>query len=285
MSDPSHSSHRKASPTPDPMTGRVCVVTGASSGIGRRTALDLAAVGAKVCVAARRRERLEELVAEMGGEAVGHSLAVTDVSVRSDVQALSSHVRDTYGRLDVLINNAGFSGRQGLRGPESIEEIESVMATNFFGAVYCTAEMLDLLQASAPSHVVNVASMSGRIATPGVSTYVASKFALAGWTESLHHEMVARGIFFSSIEPGFVPTEGFPQKNMVRDRFMKHLLGTDAQVSAAIRDAIQGRKVQRVVPRFYYLAQVPRVLTPGLYRAGLKKLMGSSMGRKASDFR
>lgn len=267
------------------LTGRVCVVTGASSGIGRRTALDLASAGARVCVAARRRERLEELVGEMGGDGAGHSLVVTDVSQRTDVQALAAHVRDTYGRLDILVNNAGFSGREGLRGPDSVDEIERVMATNFFGAVYCTAELLPLLEASAPSHVVNVASMSGRIATPGVSTYVASKFALAGWTEALHHEMAGRGIFFSSIEPGFVPTEGFPQKNMVRDRLLKYLLGTDAQVSAAIRDAIEGRKVQRVVPRFYYLFQIPRLLTPGLYRAGLRKVMASSMGRKASDFR
>ena len=273
------------SPAPGSMTGRICVVTGASSGIGRRTALDLAAEGARVCAVARRRDRLEELVAEMGGEADGHSLVVTDVSERSDVQNLATHVRATYGRLDILVNNAGFSGREGLAGPESIEEIERVMATNFFGAVYCTAELLPLLEESAPSHVVNVASMAGRIATPGVSTYVASKFALAGWTEALHHEMAGRGIYFSSVEPGFIPTEGFPQKNMVRDRFMKYLLGTDAQVSAAIRDAIANRKMQRVVPRFYYLFQIPRLLTPGLYRAGLTRLMASNIGRKASDFR
>lgn len=282
MSDFSRSTYANGGAS---MTDRICVVTGASSGIGRRTSLDLAAAGAKVCVAARRKERLEELVAEMGGEAAGHSFVVTDVSQRGDVQKLAAHVREVYGRLDILINNAGFAGRQGLSGPESIDEIERVMATNFFGAVYCTAELLTLLEESRPSHVVNVASMSGRIATPGVSTYVASKFALAGWTESLHHEMAGRGIYFSSIEPGFVPTEGFPQKNMVRDRFMKYLLGTDAQVSAAIFDAIEGRKMQRVVPRFYYLFQIPRLLTPGLYRAGLTRLMGTSMGRKASDFR
>src|SRR5687767_10051756 len=79
------------------LTDRVCVVTGASSGIGRRTALDLAAAGAKVCVAARRQERLEALVADMGGEAAGHSFVVTDVSKRTDVQALVQHVGDTYG--------------------------------------------------------------------------------------------------------------------------------------------------------------------------------------------
>lgn len=267
------------------MTERVCVVTGASSGIGRRTALDLAGAGAKVCVAARRRERLESLVSEMGGDAAGHSLFVTDVSNRDDVKALAAHVRDTYGRLDVLINNAGFAGGEGMTGPDSIDDIEEVFATNFFGAVYCTGEMFDLLAASTPSHVVNVASMAGRLATPGSSTYAASKFALVGWTEGLQPDLAERGIHLSSVEPGFVPTEGFPQKNLVSDRFMRHILGTDAQVSAAIRDAIEHRKPQRVVPRWYYVLQVPRVIAPWFYRFAMNRLMNSSAGRAASDFR
>lgn len=267
------------------MTDRVCVVTGASSGIGRRTALDLAAAGAKVCVAARRRERLESLVTEMGGPAAGHSLVVTDVSNRADVRALAAHVKETYGRLDVLINNAGFAGGEGMTGPDSIDDIEVVFATNFFGAVYCTGEMFELLVSSAPSHVVNVASMAGRLATPGTSTYAASKFALVGWTEALQPDLAERGIYLSSVEPGFVPTEGFPQKNLVGDRFMKHILGSDAQVSAAIRDAIDHRKPQRVVPRWYYILQVPRVLAPGLFRFALNKVANSSAGRAAGDFR
>ena len=267
------------------LTERVCVVTGASSGIGRRTALDLARSGARVCVAARRRERLESLVSEMGGTTAGHSFFVTDVSKRDEVQALAAHVRDTYGRLDILINNAGFAGGEGMRGPESIDEVEEVMATNFFGAVYCTGEMFELLASSAPSHVVNVASMAGRLAAPGNSTYAASKFALVGWTEALQPDLAERGIYLSSVEPGFVPTEGFPQKNLAADRLMKHILGTDAQVSEAIIDAIRHRKPQRVVPRWYYLLQIPRVLFPRLYRIALDKLANSSAGRAASDFR
>ena len=86
-------------------------------------------------------------------------------------------------------------------------------------------------------------------------------------------------------EPGFVPTEGFPRKNMVGDRFMKHLLGTDAQVSEAIQDAIRNKKLQRVVPRWYYALQIPRVLTPWLKpkmpRLALK-VVGSSAGSVTS---
>ena len=221
----------------------------------------------------------------MGGESAGHSYVVTDVSDRQQVRALSEHVGNTYGRIDVLVNNAGVAGREGFSGPDAIGDIERVMATNFLGAVYCTGEFLPLLEASAPSHVVNVASMAGRLATPGVPAYVASKFALVGWTESLYPELAQRGVYMSSVEPGFIPTEGFPQKNMTQDKVMKHLLGTDAQVSAAIRDAIAHRKPQRVVPRWYYLLQLPRVLSPRLYRFGAEKIAESSLGRKARDFR
>jgi short-subunit dehydrogenase len=259
------------------MSGKVCVVTGASSGIGRRTALDLAREGASVCVAARREERLRNLVEEMGGSP--HSHVATDVSERDQVSRLGVHVRETYGRCDVLVNNAGFSGRGGFDGPRALTELHRVMATNFFGAAYCTAELLELLVSSAPSHVVNVASMAGRIATPGVSAYCASKFALVGWSESLQQELVAKGVFVSSIEPGFIPTEGFPQTEFMNDRVMRHLLGSEGEVSRAIRDAIRGRKPQRVVPRWYYLFQVPRLLTPRVYRLVAGRVMASGTAR------
>jgi short-subunit dehydrogenase len=259
------------------MNAKVCVVTGASSGIGRRTALDLAREGASVCVAARREERLRTLVEEMGGSP--HSQVATDVAERHQVSRLAEHVRETYGRCDVLVNNAGFSGRGGFDGPPALAELHRVMATNFFGAAYCTAELLELLVSSAPSHVVNVASMAGRIATPGVSAYCASKFALVGWSESLQPELAAKGVFVSSIEPGFIPTEGFPQTELVNDRVMRHLLGSEEDVSGAIRDAIRGRKPQRVVPRWYYLFQVPRLLTPRVYRAVAGRVMASGTAR------
>jgi NAD(P)-dependent dehydrogenase (short-subunit alcohol dehydrogenase family) len=246
--------------------GRVCVVTGASSGIGHRTALDLAGEGARVVVAARRKDRLESLVEEMGGEAAGHSFHVTDVSQRDQVQALARHVEETYGRCDVLVNNAGRTGSGRFRGPESVANVEEVMAVNFFGAVYCTAELLPLLERSAPAFVVNVASVAGRVAPPGESAYCASKFALIGWSEGLEVELERRGVCISTIEPGFVPTEGFPHKDLQANPVMSRLIGSDEDVSRAIRHAISKRKHQRTVPRFYYLVQIPRVLAPGPYR-------------------
>lgn len=260
--------------------GKVCVVTGASSGIGRRTALDLAQEGARVCVAARREERLGTLVEEMGGEAAGHSYVVTDVSKKKDAKALAGHVRTTYERCDVLVNNAGYSGEQPFEGPDSVRPLEAIMRTNFFGAVYCTAELLPLLLTSAPSNVVNVSSFAGRLAFPGSSAYCASKFALVGWSEALHFELAEKGVYMSVVEPGFIPTEGFPQEAFINDRFLKHVLGSDADVSAAIRNAIARRKMERVVPRWYGLLQVPRLVTPPLYRMAVSRLAKTNLARR-----
>jgi short-subunit dehydrogenase len=132
-----------------------------------------------------------------------------------------------------------------------------------------------LLERSAPANVVNVTSVAGRVAVGGLAAYCASKFALVGWSEALHPELARREIYVSSVEPGFIPTEGFPQVDMVNDPFMKHLLGTDAGVSAAVQDAVVNRKPTRVVPRWYYLTQVPKVLTPGLFRMAATKMMGA----------
>lgn len=244
---------------------RVCVVTGASSGIGRRVAVLLATHGATVCIAARRRDRLGAVLDELGRGA-DHSLVVTDVSKRDQVAALARHVRERYGRCDVLVNNAGFSDRGVFDEPGAIERLERVIATNFFGAAYLTADLIDLLLSSAPSHVVNVSSIVGRLPVAGASEYCASKFALSGWSEALHLEMAPRGVYVSVVEPGPLPTEGFPQIEMVDDPLLRIALTTDSRVAEAILGAIVDRKMQRVVPRWFYLLQFPRLACPPLYR-------------------
>jgi NAD(P)-dependent dehydrogenase (short-subunit alcohol dehydrogenase family) len=253
------------------LTQKVCVLTGASSGIGRRTALDLATDGATVCAVARREGRLKSLIEELAGS--GHSYVVTDVSDRAQVQQLAEHVQRTYDRCDVLINNAGWGGESdSFEGVSSLDDLESVMATNFFGVAYCTAELLPLLESSAPSSIVNVASVAGKIAVGGASSYTASKFALVGWSECLQYELSARGISVSLVEPGFIPTEGFPQTDLLSDPMLRYVLGTEEQVSRAIRAVIGSGKPERTVPRWYYLLQIPRVLAPPLHRFALEKV-------------
>lgn len=248
------------------LTDKVCVVTGASSGIGRRTAVDLATAGARVCAAARREPELAALVTELGGPAAGHTYKVTDVSDRSQIKALVAHVGSTYGRCDVLVNNAGFSKERPLWKPGGVEDLEAVMQTNFFGVVHCTAEFLPLLMDSAPSHVINISSMAGRLAVGGVPAYTASKFAVVGWSEAMHFQLRAKGVFVSTVEPGIIPTEGFPA-TAIESGLLRYTMGSTAGVSKAIQSAIAGRKMQRVSPRWYYLLQIPRLLIPPIYRA------------------
>ncbi|HVF53105.1 MAG TPA: SDR family oxidoreductase [Actinomycetota bacterium] len=244
------------------LEGKVVVVTGASSGIGRRTAVELARAGAIVCVAARRADRLETLSAELAG--AGHSMCVTDVSRRADVKALAAHVAETHGRCDALVNNAGRSG-----GPydekTGVGDLKDVMATNFFSAAHCVAEFLPLLKASAPSAVVNVASVAGRLAI-GSSSYSASKHALVGWSECLDVELAPLGVRVSLVEPGLIPTEGFPQRMFVESRVLRYALGSEEAVARTIIATIERPKVQRMTPRWYYLLQVPRLVSPPFFR-------------------
>jgi NAD(P)-dependent dehydrogenase (short-subunit alcohol dehydrogenase family) len=254
------------------LTSGVCVVTGASSGIGRQTALDLAATGARVCVVARRPALLEQLFDELGGRGRGHSLFVCDVSDRAQVRALADHMRATYQRCDVLVNSAGYSESGDFGGPDDIDRLERVMAVNFFGTVYCTGELLPLIEESAPSSIVNVSSIAGRLGLGGNAPYSASKFAVCGFSESLHFELATRGVCVSLIEPGLIPTDGFPHAGLQKDAVMQHALGTVEDVSAAIIDAISNRKLERIVPRWYHLLQLPRVVIPPLHRLAATRL-------------
>jgi len=263
------------------LSGKVCVITGASSGIGRQTALDLADDGASVVVAARREDRLVSLVAEMApGD---HSYVVADVSDRAQVRSLARHTEARHGRCDVLINNAGISTNVRLDGPDGVAEVERIFATNFFGVVYCIGEFMPLLERSAPAHIVNVASVSGRIATPGVGAYAASKFAVVGLSESLYYDLAPRGIHVSCIEPGFIPTEGFPQEDIKRDRVLRFTLGSAEGVSKAIRDAIAHRKMQRTEPRWYYLLQFLRIGAPPLFRALMRRTVAPRQKKRAEE--
>jgi NAD(P)-dependent dehydrogenase (short-subunit alcohol dehydrogenase family) len=254
-------------------TGKICVVTGASSGLGKRLVADLAADGASVCAVARRSDRLEEIVAALPTSGTArHSYFTADVSDRDQVAALARHVDEMYGRCDVLVNNAGVSGGGAFVGEQSIPDLERVFKTNFFGAAYCTAALLSLLERSAPSHVVNVASIAGRVAFGNGSAYCGSKFALVGWSEALHYDLKKHGVFVSLVEPGPVPTEGFPQSGLIEHPILRNALAGADDVSRAVRGAIRGRKMQRVVPRYYYFAPLLRLLIPPVFRLAAKKL-------------
>jgi len=238
--------------------GKVAVVTGASSGIGDAVARRLAAGGVTVVAVARRAERLEALAAR--DERIVAFPA--DVGRRTDVKALADFVASEFGRCDLLINSAGIGG-QPFTGPEDLDDLVRTMQVNVIGAANCMALLRDLLVSSAPSHVINVCSISGKVGI-GPAGYVASKFALVGLTEALGLAWERDGITVTQLNPGFIATEGFPQQQVLRTRFAR-MVGKPDDVADAVVDVVRRRPRERTAPQWYRAFVVVRHVVPGLF--------------------
>lgn len=184
----------------------VVVVTGASSGIGRQLALQLADQGAWLSLAARRGERLEE-VAEQCRQRGAAALAIpTDVSQQPQCERLIQRTIEKYGRLDTLINDAGITLWSRFEDMRNLEPFESVMWTNYFGSVYCTYYALPYLKRS-QGRIVAIASLAGKSGIPTRSGYAASKHAVVGFFDSLRIEIAEYGISVTVIYPDYVASE------------------------------------------------------------------------------
>lgn len=241
----------------------IALVTGASSGIGEATARRLAREpGAQLILVARREERLRALAAELGGDALVIAADLTDAAAPARIAAA---VEARHGRLDLLVNNAGAAWR-GTFGETGWEHVRRHMELNFDVQVRLTEALLPLLRRSAPSAIVNVASTAGRVSRAASGAYSASKFALVGWTDALHLEERRHGVHVGMVLPGFVATEGFPQRGLLDRRRTRWIVSTPDKVAAAIMDAGPGGRAERYVPRPYYLGALARIALPGLTR-------------------
>ena len=187
--------------------GKVALVTGASSGIGRATASSLARAGARVAVGARRLGRLDSLVAEIesaGGEALARELDVAD---RAQCDAFAEAAIAKWGRIDILVNNAGLMPLSFVKNLK-VDEWDRMVDVNIKGVLYCTAAVVGHMRERGSGHIVNMSSVAGRIVFPAGSVYCATKHAVTAFTEGLRQELSARsGIRVTSVEPGVVATE------------------------------------------------------------------------------
>ncbi len=249
--DPSHG------PSP------VILITGASSGIGEATARLLAREpGAAIVLVARRQERLAPLAEELPAPA---SFIAVDLLDADAPRKVREHVEARHGRLDLLVNNAGAAWRARF-AEGGYENVRRTMAINFDAQLRLTEELLPLLRSSAPSAIVNVASTAARVARAGTGAYSASKFALAGWSDSLTAEEREHGVHVGLVLPGFIATEGFPQSELIENPLTRRLVSTPERAAEAIREAGLGRRAERYVPRPYWLAAALRILAPSLVR-------------------
>jgi short-subunit dehydrogenase len=258
------------------LRGAVAVVTGASAGIGEATAKALAREGAKVVLAARRLDRLEALAAEIENHG-GIALAVRcDVTQPDRIAVFPGVVKEAFGPCDVLINNAGIPSR-GAFEELSYDQIEKVVNVNVLGVMYGTRAFLPGMLERGRGHIVNVASLAGRFAAPGVPVYTATKHAVVAFSESLNYDVERRGVLVTSVNPGFVATEGFPQER-VDQRFV---LPVERVANAIIRVLVEGIAPELSVPRWVSPLQAFRVLTPPLYRWGVRRVRDNSFTTKA----
>jgi short-subunit dehydrogenase len=235
---------------------RVAVVTGASSGIGEAIARELARRAWRVVLVARRQERLEPLAAELGGE-----FELTDVSDRAAVERTAAAILERHPRIDLLVNNAGIPARGDFLGLDP-ERIESVIATNYLGGVWTVRAFERGLQAG--SRVVNVVSVAGTVAFAPAGPYAASKHAQLAFSRSVAGSLAPRGVGVTTVLPGFVETEGFPQKTVLRSAFFRRAVIGPELVAERIADAVEKGKRELFVPRWYRIFAVAQALAPGL---------------------
>jgi len=186
------------------MKDKVVIITGGSSGIGKALAERFGEEGSKVVITGRRKEQLESVAASLKEKGIEVLPIVADASVETECANVVSATIESYGRIDVLINNAGISMRA-LFEDLQLDVFKKVMEVNFFGMVYTTKYALPHIIRSKGS-VVGISSVNGRRATPERSAYSASKFAMIGFLESLRSEMLDRGVHVLTACPGFTVT-------------------------------------------------------------------------------
>ncbi|MFJ6591463.1 SDR family oxidoreductase [Streptomyces violaceusniger] len=222
--------------------GKVIAITGASSGIGEATALLLAERGAKVVLAARRSDRIEALaarIAEAGGEAVP---VVTDVKRRADLSRLVATARERYGKLDVLVSNAGISPISALDDLR-VEDWEEMIDVNIKGVLYGIAEALPVFREQGFGHFVHTLSTAGLTIVPTMSVYAGTKNAVRAISEGLRQE-AGESLRVTTVSPGFTETElahsitDPDTKSQIQDSMAKIAMPPDA-IARAIAFAIE----------------------------------------------
>jgi len=244
---------------------RVAVVTGASSGIGEATVLRLAAEGWTVIASARRTGRLEELArtAATSGGAGRVIPAMLDVRDTASVDALAARVRAEHGACHLLVCNAGIGGGS-LSTRDDLATALEVIDVNLAGTLRCCAAFADLLAESAPSQVINVASVAGKLGL-GPAAYVASKFGMVGLSEALGVAWRGRGVTVTQLNPGFVHTEGFPQTWADGTPVARLVVGPEV-VARAVSRAVRRRSEEVTTPRWYRGLVVLRHVAAPLWR-------------------
>jgi short-subunit dehydrogenase len=240
-------------------SGAVCLVTGASSGIGRATAEALARAGARLVLVGRDPERLEEAAAVTGGAPI-----VADLARREEVARVAREVEDRFGRVDILVNNAGI----GLAGPfrdADVERIDELVAVNLLAPMLLTRALLPGMLESGSGAIVNVASIAGHVGVRREAVYAATKAGLVVFAESLRQELVGTNVRVSLVSPGVIATPFFERRGVPYARRLPRPI-PPKRVADAVVDVIRTGAPSVFVPRRLALPVRVHGALPGLYR-------------------
>jgi short-subunit dehydrogenase len=256
-------------------------VTGASSGIGRVLALRLAAEGARVALVARRESELQRIadqIASAGGEAL---VLPCDVADAEQARAAALRAEQHWGGVDLLVNNAGYGAHRRFLDWE-VADIEQMLRVNFLGAVYFTKALLPAMVQRRRGHLVFVASVAGRIATPEESAYAASKFAMLGLAESISIEVEKAGVHVLTVLPGAIRTPFFDDMfERLPPVARRSMVDPEGLVDAILGALARGRR-ELTYPRWLAVSYLVRALAPGFMRKQVRRTTIDALDRESA---
>ena len=226
---------------------KVILITGASSGIGKATAIEFANLGANIVLVARTKEKLEKVADELKKFSVSTLICQCDVSKKDQVKQMSKMVLEKFDTVDVLVNNAGFA-IYGSVSDLTIDEIELQMETNYFGMIYCIKNFLPSMISKKSGHIVNVASVAASFGLPGIASYCASKFAMLGFSEGLKHELKDTGIGITVVSPIMVRTSFFDHASFEKIPKYSPTSLSSSTVAKTIVKAANSSRLEIMVP-------------------------------------
>jgi uncharacterized protein len=261
---------------------QVIVITGASGGIGKRLAMEMASRGALVIGCGRSIPRLKETLKEVRRVSPRSTMIGCDVSDAEQVRGMMNKIVADYGHIDILINNAGV----GMRKPfidTSIETVEQIVRTNYLGAIFCVHEALPSMIARKSGHIVNISSVAGKIGTLNMAAYCGSKFALNGWSESLYHELKPLGVRVSVICPGPVQTDFSHDLPDIEPKSPPGLIVTAEAVCREVIKAIEKERFEVIMPRSLALLCAVQRLAPNLFRALVQRRFRSYVNTSSAN--
>ncbi len=253
------------------LEGKVAVVTGAGHGIGRETALALANKGCHLAICDVNEDALEALRGEMEAEGVTVTSHHVDVSDQTQMRQFTSDVVDAHGEVNILVNNAGVTVYASFE-EHSIEDIEWIFSVNLWGVIYGCKFFLPHLKAAGEGHIVNLSSVFGIIAPPLQTSYVATKFAVRGFSESLRAELAGDNIGVTSVHPGAIQTNIVRNARLITDthkelrdstqRLFDRLGTTPDVVAARVVKAIEYNSPRVLITKEARMADALKRLMP-----------------------